>query len=382
MQKQYLNTRLQKNHIDKILSNYNIKYTTMRNEIDNKINLMIKTFNLDISSFLSKFVEIAEQKQKLKAFEHNQCELASIREQLKDKIHEVTRLKREIELLKIENNKLKNECYNHASCHSTKNQTFSPSTWHRNFQLNSASFNRTQKILKDEKNSLLKTETKDKEKRVKSPIYISRSKTSKKLTEYDLEDKIRIKKKSNSKILNSNKNNLSNPLYSEVKTEQSSSKNIKNLKGAIKKKNNKIVVIKKKDFNKNEDSNKNLNSKKNKPKISTNDTRSKLSNSTRNSLNINIKNKKKKLQTMNLPKTTKNENENENELKKCDDNSFSKESEYSSEDNENESNVNSEIKDDKKIDTEINEMNDIEDDILSIMDQINVFANQHNNGSQ
>jgi hypothetical protein len=343
---------------------------------------MIKTFNLDISSFLSKFVEIAEQKQKLKAFEHNQCELASIREQLKDKIHEVTRLKREIDLLKIENNKLKNECYNRWSCNSTKNQAFSPSSWHKNYALSSASFNRTQKLLKDEKNCLLKTETKDKEKRVKSPMYISRSKTSKKLSEYDFEDKIRIKKKSNSKLFNSNKNNLSNPIYSEVKTEQSSSKNIKNLKGAIKKKNNKIVVIKKKDFNKNEDSNKNLNliSKKNKPKISTNDTRFKLSNSSRNSLNIN--NKKKKIQTMNLAKTIKNENENENELKKCDDNSFSKESEYSSEDNENESNVNSEIKDDKKIDAEINEMNDIEDDILSIMDQINVFANQQNNGSQ
>ena len=70
MQKQYLNTRLTKNHIDKILYNYNLKYITMKNEIDNKINLMIKAFNQDIYSFLNKFVEIAEQKQKLKAYEH------------------------------------------------------------------------------------------------------------------------------------------------------------------------------------------------------------------------------------------------------------------------------------------------------------------------
>ena len=70
MQKQYLNTRLTKNNINKILYNYNIKYMTMKNEIDNKINLMIKAFNQDIYSFLNKFVEIAEQKQKLKAYEH------------------------------------------------------------------------------------------------------------------------------------------------------------------------------------------------------------------------------------------------------------------------------------------------------------------------
>ena len=180
MQKQYLNTRLTKNHIDKILSNYNIKYMTMKNEIDNKINLMIKAFNQDIYSFLNKFVEIAEQKQKLKAYEHYQCELVSIREELKDKIHELTRLKREIDLLKIENNKLKNDCnyhMNHMNRLSMKIRTFSPSSRHPTYTLSSSSINRTQKILKEDKSSLYKTEIKDKEskeKRIKSPLYLSR----------------------------------------------------------------------------------------------------------------------------------------------------------------------------------------------------------------
>ena len=38
LQLQYLNTKLQKKHIEQILSNFNIKYTTMKKEIENKIN--------------------------------------------------------------------------------------------------------------------------------------------------------------------------------------------------------------------------------------------------------------------------------------------------------------------------------------------------------
>ena len=67
--------------------------------------------------------------------------------------------------------------------------------------------------------------------------------------------------------------------------------------------------------------------------------------------------------------------------KKSDGNSYSKECVSSSDEDENKSNLNSETKDEKKIDAEINEMNDIEEDILSIMEQINDFQNQQNNGT-
>ena len=381
MQKQYLNTRLTKDHIDKILSNYNIKYMTMKNEIDNKINLMIKAFNQDIYSFLNKFVEIAEQKQKLKAYEHYQSELVSVREELKDKIHELTRLKREIDLLKIENNKLKNDCsyhMNHMNRLSMKNRAFSPSSRHPTYTLSSSSINRTQKILKEDKSSLYKTEIKDKEskeKRMKSPLYLSRSKTSKKINEFDFDDKIKIKKKNNNKLI-SHKNNISNSLYSEGKTEPNSIKNVKSFKDAIKKKNNKIVVIKKKNTNKNYDVKNNFIAKNNKVKKITKNKYEptlKINNnkSTRNSMKIN-KNKKSE--------TTNNSNQISGE-KKSDDNSYSKECVSSSDEDENESNLNSEIKDENKIDAEINEMNDIEDDILSIMEQINDFKNQQKNGT-
>ena len=104
---QYFNNRLKKTHIDKIIANYNIKYTTMKKEIDNKINIMIKTVTQDINSFLTNMEEIAEEKQKLKSLEINQNELETLKEQLKDKIHEQTKLRREIELLRIENKNLK-----------------------------------------------------------------------------------------------------------------------------------------------------------------------------------------------------------------------------------------------------------------------------------
>ena len=145
LQLQYLNTKLKKTHIEQILSNYNIKYTTMKKEIENKIDIMIKTFNQDISSYLNNMEEIAEQKQKLKSLEYNQAELDTIREQLKDKIHELTKLKREIELLKNENKKLKNNnIYN-----PKRKRDFSPSFTENNFfNSTNISFNSTQKKLK------------------------------------------------------------------------------------------------------------------------------------------------------------------------------------------------------------------------------------------
>ena len=125
---QYLNKRLKKNHIEQILTNYNIKYTTMRKDIENKINIMIKTFTEDISAFLNNMEEIAEQKQQIKNIENNQNELESLKEQLKEKVHEQTQLKREMELLRIENNRLKATPNNISKNNSKKKLIVSPSS--------------------------------------------------------------------------------------------------------------------------------------------------------------------------------------------------------------------------------------------------------------
>ena len=65
-QLQYYNSRLKNNHINKILNNYQIKYTQIKNEIESKVNQMIKFFLKDISIYLQNIEEIAEQKKKNK----------------------------------------------------------------------------------------------------------------------------------------------------------------------------------------------------------------------------------------------------------------------------------------------------------------------------
>ena len=369
LQLQYLNTKLKKNHIEQILSNYNIKYITMKNEIESKINTMIKTFNQDISSFLSNLEEIAEQKQKLKSLEHSQEELESVREQLKNKIHELTKVKREIELLKNENNRLKTDINNNYNRNSSikKNRVFSPSyrNNNNNYSLNSATYNRTQKKLKETKSFLLKTEHKDnKENLFKSPSNLLKSKTRKKISDLDLDDKIK-----NIKIkYKTNKNKLSSSLNTEVKTEPNVIKNVKKYsKNSIKKKNNKIFVIKKKDINKND------NLIKNKPKIKIKEMNLKFNSSSNNTFMNTTKEK--------LSKTTNNSKnkKNDKEAKKINDNSYTKDSALSSSDNESIANLDYTDEEKKYIDDEINEMNDFEEEILSLMEQIKEFKAQNNN---
>ena len=55
---QYYNSHLTKAQLDKILNNYNLKYNTMKNEIDAKFNALIKVFLTDIKAFLENIEEI------------------------------------------------------------------------------------------------------------------------------------------------------------------------------------------------------------------------------------------------------------------------------------------------------------------------------------
>ncbi len=52
IQKQYLTTNLKKPHIERIVHNNNIKYLTMKNEIDNKLKNLIKFILGDILAIL------------------------------------------------------------------------------------------------------------------------------------------------------------------------------------------------------------------------------------------------------------------------------------------------------------------------------------------
>ena len=66
IQKQYLTNNLKKSHIERIVHNYNIKYLTMKNEIDNKLNNLINFILTDILSIFEEIQNINSEKEKRK----------------------------------------------------------------------------------------------------------------------------------------------------------------------------------------------------------------------------------------------------------------------------------------------------------------------------
>ena len=107
LQNQYYNSKLTKNHIEKILANYNIKYNTMKNEIDAKFNSMIKLFINDIKAFLENIEEISNERKKIKEAENHEVELVLLKNKLEEKNKTENQLRTELELLTKENIDLK-----------------------------------------------------------------------------------------------------------------------------------------------------------------------------------------------------------------------------------------------------------------------------------
>ena len=107
LQNQYFNHKLTKGHIEKILTNYNIKYNTMKNEIDAKFNSMIKLFVNDIRAFLENMEEITNERKKLKEVENNQIEISILKAKLEEKSLNENKMKNEIDILTKENSSLK-----------------------------------------------------------------------------------------------------------------------------------------------------------------------------------------------------------------------------------------------------------------------------------
>ncbi len=106
LQLQYI-TRLKNKHINSILDNYKLKYSGMKNEIDTKVNELIKLFLKDILSFLENLEQTATNKKKLNNYDKMKTELESIRNQLKIKTYNEHKAKNELDLLTQENSLLK-----------------------------------------------------------------------------------------------------------------------------------------------------------------------------------------------------------------------------------------------------------------------------------
>ena len=107
LQSQFYNSNLNNKHINKIIENYNIKYSRMKNEIESKMNSMIKSFLKDVLEFLENIEEIAEQKKKISNYERIKKELELIKTKLKDKTISENKLKSDFDLIKQENTLLK-----------------------------------------------------------------------------------------------------------------------------------------------------------------------------------------------------------------------------------------------------------------------------------
>ena len=106
LQLQYI-TRLKNKHINNILDNYKLKYSGMKNEIDTKVNELIKLFLKDILAFLENLEQTATNKKKLNNYDKMKTELESIRNQLKIKTYNEHKVKNELDLLTQENSLLK-----------------------------------------------------------------------------------------------------------------------------------------------------------------------------------------------------------------------------------------------------------------------------------
>ena len=133
LQLQYYNSILKNNQITKILDNYKLKYSLVVNEIESKVNELMKLCLKDILVFLENIGEVSEQKHKINEYNKNRRELEQARLKLKNKAYIENKLKNEIDLLQQENNFLKlkinslnEKLYNQYNFNSCTSQTVSP----------------------------------------------------------------------------------------------------------------------------------------------------------------------------------------------------------------------------------------------------------------
>ena len=356
----------------------------MKREIDNKINIMIKTFTQDISAFLNNMEEVVEEKEKLKTFDLNQSELENLRDKMKDTIHIQTKLRTEIEMLRIENNRLKALSNNNTASNSRKKTSaFSPKSRDNNYQaintmtmsnFHTPNVNSPIKQTKDIKSILMKTERKvKKESKDNKDINLFRSpqttemrKMKSKLNVFNFEEnnnkkKVELGQKVKNKTLLSY--STSGLLTIPNKKGVHFTRNLTNKKEignnvTLNKNNNKSGIAEKKDLKKGE----------------------KLLNKTLSDYN---KNKTIPKNIISLKSAINKDKEKQhNYLSLSDSSSENNDVTKNYENNESKSKIATEdYEEDEQtiIDDEIREMNDIEDDILSLMDQIKEFKQENNN---
>ena len=107
LQIQYYNKGLSKKQIEQIIKNYNLKYTTLTNEINLKLNSIIKTVLNDITPFLENIEYLSKQAKQLKEIENAKNRIDTLEAKLKEKALLEKELQNNITYLKQEINELK-----------------------------------------------------------------------------------------------------------------------------------------------------------------------------------------------------------------------------------------------------------------------------------
>ena len=107
IQFQYYNKGLTKTQIEQILNNYKLKYTTLTNEINSKLNSLIKTILNDISPFLENIELISKDLKSLKEMDIHKKKIELLENKLREKSqiehqlqNDIISLKKEISTLK------------------------------------------------------------------------------------------------------------------------------------------------------------------------------------------------------------------------------------------------------------------------------------------
>ena len=107
LQSQYYNRKLTENQIEKILKNHNIKYETMKKEINSKFDSMIISFVNDIKGLLIEMEEMKNERKKIREAENAQMEIEVLKSKLEEKSQNENKMKNEIDNLTKENLSLK-----------------------------------------------------------------------------------------------------------------------------------------------------------------------------------------------------------------------------------------------------------------------------------
>ena len=129
LQSQYFSNKLTNTQIERVLNNYRIKYTTLKSEIERKINIMFDLFLKDILTFLEHVEQVASDKDKINDYDRLYKEKELLLTTITEKNTRISTLNEENKLLKEQIQSKMNNNSKRCSPLKQKNVTFNYSEY-------------------------------------------------------------------------------------------------------------------------------------------------------------------------------------------------------------------------------------------------------------